>query len=267
MVLNNLRLRFKRKKNQYKRVLVIAHRGFSGIAPENTLIAFKKAIESGADMIEFDVSLSKDGIPVVIHDKTVNRTTNGKGNVQDFTLEELKQFDAGSWYKKEFKDEKIPTLEEVIQLTKGKIMLNIEIKKYSVKRSIKVDGIEHKIVKLLEKYDIVNDVLISSFSKLAIQRIKDFNPNISIAFLYRFGINPRIIKKFDKLALYSFNQSKRAFSKKALNELQEQELKLNLYTVNQKREMKKFIKLGVNGIITNYPNRLIEVIDSFENNE
>jgi glycerophosphoryl diester phosphodiesterase len=265
MVLNNIKLRFKRKNNIYKRVVVIAHRGFSGIAPENTLVAFQKAIDIGSDMIEFDVSLSKDGIPVVIHDKTINRTTNGKGNVESFTVEELKQFDAGSWYKKEFKEEKIPTLEEVIQVTKGKIMLNIEIKKYSVKRNVKLDGIEHKIVQLLEKYNIVNDVLISSFSKLAIQRIKEFNPDISIAYLYRFGIKSRVIKQFDKLGLYSFNQSKRAFSKKSLKDLHEQEIKLNLYTINQKREMIKFIKLGVNGIITNYPNKLLEVIENFEN--
>lgn len=89
------------------------------------------------------------------------------------SVEELKKFDAGSWYKKEFKDERIPTLEEVINLTKGRIMLNIEIKKYSVKRSIKINGIEHKITQLLEKYNMTNDVLISSFSKLALQRIKE----------------------------------------------------------------------------------------------
>lgn len=264
MVLNNLRLRLKRKTKTYKRVVIIAHRGFSGIAPENTIAAFKKAIDAGADMIEFDVSLSKDGIPVVIHDRTVNRTTNAKGKVEDFTIEELKKFDAGSWYKPQFKDEKIPTLEEVIQLSKGKIMLNIEIKKYSVKRSIKIDGIEDKIVKLLEKYEMTNDVLISSFSKMAIQRIKEFNPDIAVAYLYRFRINPRIIKQLDKVGIYSFNQGKRFFSKKALSDLHENGLKLNLYTINQKREMKKFVKLGVDGIITNFPNKLIEVLDSLE---
>lgn len=245
---------------------MIAHRGFSGIAPENTLISFKKAIEAGADMIEFDVSLSKDGIPVVIHDKTLNRTTNGKGNVSDFTLQELKKLDAGSWYKPEFKNEAIPTLEETIQLCKNKVMLNIEIKKYSVKRNVKVDGIENKVVDLLNKYDMNNDVLISSFSKLALQRIKEFNPDIAVAYLYRFGIKQKLIEKFNGLELYSFNQSKRAFSKKALKELQSQDIKLNLYTINQKREMIKFIKLGVTGIITNYPNKLIEVMENLEEN-
>ncbi len=267
MVLNNIRLRFRRKKKDYKRVTVIAHRGFSGVAPENTLISFQKAIDVGADMIEFDVSLSKDGIPVVIHDKTINRTTNSKGKVEDFTLDQLKAFDAGSWYKEQFSDQKIPTLEEVIQLSKGKIMLNIEIKKYSVKRNIKIDGLEYKIVKLIEKHDMVNNVLISSFSKMAIQRIREFNSDIPVAYLYRFGLSPRIIESFDKIGIYSFNQGKRSFSKKVVKDLHEKGIKLNLYTINQKREMKKFIKSGVDGIITNYPDKLIQVIESLEDSE
>ena len=264
MLLNNIKLRFKRKKKDYKRVVVIAHRGFSAIAPENTLISFQKAIEIGADMIEFDVSLSKDGIPVVIHDKTLNRTTNSKGKVEDFTLEELKSFDAGSWYKPSFTGEKIPTLEEVILLAKGKIMLNIEIKKHSVKRKIKINGLEHKIVNLLEKHGMIDEVLISSFSKMAIQRIKEFNPEIPVAYLYRFGINLRLINSFDKLGIYSFNQGKRSFSKKSIQDIHLKGIKLNIYTVNQKREMKKFIKNGVDGIITNHPDKLLAVIESLE---
>lgn len=256
----------KLKINEHTKTLVIAHRGFSGIAPENTIASFQKAIDVGADMIEFDVSLSKDNFPMVIHDKTINRTTNGKGKVSDFTLQQLKTFDAGSWYKAKFNDEKIPTLEEVILLSKDKIMLNIEIKKYSVKRAIKIDGLEYKIVKMLEEYDMISQVLISSFSRVAIQRIKEFNSDIPTALLYRFGINRALIKLFDKSGIYSFNQGKRFFSKKALNDIHNSGIKLNLYTVNQKREMKKFINLGVDGIITNHPDKLIQVINEIEEN-
>lgn len=241
-------------------VNVVAHRGFSGIAPENTLSAFQKAIEIGADMIEFDVTLSKDGEIIVIHDKTVNRTTNGKGKVSDLTLEELKKLDAGSWFNKNFKGESVPTLEEVLKLTKDKILLNIEIKKYSVKRFNKKGGIEEKIVQLLEKYEMCDQVLISSFNKLAIERIKYFNKNIQTAFLYRLGINKRILKLGKKLEIYSFNQGKRFFSKKVLNELNSSNIKLNIYTINSKKEMKKLVNLGVSGIITNYPDRLLEVL-------
>src|SRR3712207_5048900 len=108
---------------------IMAHRGAAAYAPENTIAAFTKAIEMKADAIELDIHLSKDDHIVVIHDEKVDRTTNGKGLVMEFTLEELKRLDAGSWFNKEFKNEKIPTLREVLELVAYKnIDLNIEIK-------------------------------------------------------------------------------------------------------------------------------------------
>jgi glycerophosphoryl diester phosphodiesterase len=101
------------------RTRVIAHRGFSGVAPENTLVAIRRGIEIGADMAEIDVTLSKDGYVVVIHDETLDRTTNGTGPVSDATLEELQRLDAGSWFAPEFAGEKIPTLGEVLDLVRG----------------------------------------------------------------------------------------------------------------------------------------------------
>ncbi len=108
---------------------ILAHRGASAYAPENTMAAFKKAIEMNADGIELDVHLSKDGYIVIIHDERVDRTTDGKGEVKDFSLDELKKLDAGSWFSDEYKGEKIPTLEELLSLIKNtEIYLNIEIK-------------------------------------------------------------------------------------------------------------------------------------------
>ena len=115
-------------------VLVIAHRGFSGAAPENTLAAFKKAMEVDSDMMELDVRFSKDGQVVVMHDDTLDRTTNGRGKVSDYTLKELKQFDAGSWFAPQFAGEQIPTLVEVLEFAKGRIPVNFEIKDESPSR-------------------------------------------------------------------------------------------------------------------------------------
>ena len=109
-------------------VMVVAHRGFSGAAPENTLAAFRMAIEAGSDMIELDVHLSKDGKVVVIHDETQERTTNGQGRVADRPLKEIKGLDAGSWFSPPFAGERIPTLQEVLSLAQGKVPVNIEIK-------------------------------------------------------------------------------------------------------------------------------------------
>jgi glycerophosphoryl diester phosphodiesterase len=250
--------------NKKHKVMVIAHRGFSGIAPENTLTAFKKAIEIGADMIELDVMLSKDGELVVIHDKTVNRTTNGKGKVSDFTLGELKKLDAGTWFKKHFKDEKIPSLEEVLDLAKNKILLNIEIKKDAYNPEKKKGGVEEKTVLLLEKYNMNSQVIVSSFNPHIVKRIKEFEPEISTAFLYRYRINKGLIKIVHNLNVDALNPGKRFFTKKASAEVHQSDLKINIYTINQKREMAKFIKMGVDGIITNYPDRLFEVLEDLK---
>src|SRR5690625_6609337 len=115
--------------------LIIAHRGASGNAPENTLAAFQLAVEEGADGIELDVHLSKDGELVVIHDDTLDRTTNGTGRVQDKDLDELKTYDAGSWFDSKFASERIPLLQEVIDILPDDVFLNVEIKNSPTVRS------------------------------------------------------------------------------------------------------------------------------------
>ena len=242
------------------KVMVIAHRGYSGIAPENTISAFKKAIEAGADMIELDIFLSKDGEIVVFHDKNLKRTTKTKGKVKDLLLWELKELDAGSWFKPEFTGERIPTLEEVLILTKGKIMVNIEIKADAINSYKKKGGIEEKLVKLIEKYDISSEVIISSYNLLALKRIKELNPNISTALLYRFRIKKLLLKIAGENLIDAFHPGKRFLNKKTLLTTKKDDFKINVYTINQKREMKKFIKIGVDGIITNYPDRLFELL-------
>ena len=107
---------------------IIAHRGFQKNYPENTLIAFQAAMDAGVQMIELDVSLSRDRKPIVIHDATLARTTNGHGPVHDYTLEELKQLDAGSWYHPDFAGQRLPELAEVLELVDGRVITNIEIK-------------------------------------------------------------------------------------------------------------------------------------------
>lgn len=147
----------------------MAHRGFSGLAPENTLSAFQMALDSDVvDSIELDVQLSKDGVPVIIHDFTVKRTTNGSGFVKNKTLKELRRLDAGSWFSKDFKGEKIPTLEEVLILCKGKIKLNIELKTANGF----YDGYEKTIVDLIKRYDMESEVSITSFDHEVIRNMK-----------------------------------------------------------------------------------------------
>jgi len=134
------------------RPLIEAHRGNSISAPENTLIAIKQAMVSGVDRIEMDLECSKDKIPVLMHDPSLERTTNGIGNISEYTWDELKHLDAGSWKSEEFKDVRIPQFEEVLQLCKGKAMLNIDLKNPDA-----VPG----MIRLLEKYEMENEVVIT----------------------------------------------------------------------------------------------------------
>lgn len=153
----------------------MAHRGWSGRSPENTLAAIQLAVdEPFISAIEIDVQLSKDGIPVVIHDFTVNRTTNGKGFVKDFTLKQLRELDAGSWFSANFAGEKIPTLEEVLQTAKGKTSINIELK---VAGNL-YRGLEDKVIETIKTFNMENDVMITSFDHTRIHKINQSNSSI-----------------------------------------------------------------------------------------
>ncbi len=157
-----------------KSTLIVAHRGLSSLYPENTLISFKKAVELGVDMIELDVHCTKDRELVVIHDSSINRTTDGKGKVNQLTLRELRKYSAGRWFSEEFEEERIPTLQEVFELVDKKTKLQIEIKQ---------PGIEKSLIDLVEEYEILNNVLCGSFNLKSIIEVRKLNPLIPTLFI------------------------------------------------------------------------------------
>jgi glycerophosphoryl diester phosphodiesterase len=161
------------------RVLKIAHRGYSSRYPENTMRAFEKAIEAGADMIEFDLHLTKDGHPVVIHDDFIHRTSDGSGMVKEMELDELRRFN----YNYIFPDagyQHLPLFEEVVELASGRIMLNIEIKNCPNRYS----GIEKRIADIITSKKIVDDCIVSSFDHYSLAKIKELDPEIKTGMLY-----------------------------------------------------------------------------------
>lgn len=242
--------------------VVIGHRGASAYYPENTMVAFRAAYEMGAEMVELDVLLSKDGVPVVIHDETLKRTTNGKGNVHDYTLAELKQLDAGSWFGKKFAGEKIPTLEEVIQFAKGTIALNIEIKTEAVRNDLH-GGIEEKSLALVKKYDMQEHVLFSSFDFRAIEHLRELDGEIATALLYEKKQSKRkspvqLSREYRSMA---FNCSRKQLSEKWMDSLRESGIPVFIYTVNKEKEMKRLIDMGVSGIFSDKPDVLRQVAD------
>lgn len=240
---------------------VIAHRGASYYSPENTMAAFELAAELKADMVELDVTLSRDKVPVVLHDPKLQRTTSGKGNISRFYLRELLELDAGSWFSPEFREVRIPQLTEVLEWAKNKIALNIEIKKEAVDRNA-LYGIEDRVVDLIKEFDMKHQVVVSSFSKRAIRRIDKIDPGIYKSWLlnqYRFG-RGRAMKLFHSTGAAGLNLSPQQMRKQLMRSLMNSKTPVWVYTVDDKLLMKKVIRKGATGMFTNRPDILHQVI-------
>jgi glycerophosphoryl diester phosphodiesterase len=246
---------------------VIAHRGASAYYPENTIESFQGAIAMGADMVELDVQLSRDGEVVVFHDEKLSRCTNGKGRIADYTLMELKKLDAGTWFSKEYKDAKIPTLIEALTLCKDKIAVNVEIKTEAITENIS-GGIEEKSMNIVEMKGMWEHVVFSSFDPRAIKHLKEIDRTvaaavkIAAAVLFEKGYyGSRFPSEIiELLGADAFNCSKNELSKKWLTNLKLNNIPVNIYTVNDKKNMRRFLELGVSGIFTNKPDILKAVL-------
>ena len=174
-----------------RRPLLIGHRGYPARYPENTLAAFTGAMDAGCDMIELDVTLTRDRRVVVIHDDTLDRTTNGSGPVRDRTVEEMRKLDAGSWFAPRFAAERVPLLDEVIALTAGRCMLNIEIKESAFEEGYPADAIEHQVAELVKTAGAMDRVIVSSFDRRILERLARMPAPPALAFIIGRGRRPR----------------------------------------------------------------------------
>lgn len=236
---------------------IIAHRGASAYYPENTIPSFEAAISMGADMIELDVQLTSDKEVVVYHYKKISTRTDGWGKIADHTLLALKKLDAGSWFDKKFKNTRIPTLAEVLNICKNRIAVNIEIKTEAVS-DIFIGGIEEKCLKIVEHNGMREHIVYSSFDPRAIMHVKQIDPTAPVAVLFEkkyYGskLPADVIKSVNADA---FNCSASELSKKWLGNIRSKHIPVNIYTVNDEKKMKRFLDMGVNGIFTNKPDVL-----------
>ncbi|MFX0212173.1 MAG: glycerophosphodiester phosphodiesterase [Candidatus Hodarchaeota archaeon] len=238
-------------------VLNIAHRGGAGLAPENTLTCFEQGIIF-ADMIEFDVQPSKDSQIMVYHDRIgIERTTNGEGRVPDLTFDYLKSLDAGSWFDHKFKGEKIPTLLEVLErLSSTNIQYNIELKFYDRNS----DWFEDEIINTIKKFRIEDRTVITARYVENIVRLKGIDPKIDYALLQKERTPNEYFKLLVELDLKTAQIRPSALEFSFLNQCHKNDIRVFYFYADDPDDMKKVIDLGVDGILTNYPDRLKQVL-------
>lgn len=231
--------------------LNFAHRGSLTEAPENTLSAMKKALSHHTKAIELDVQLTKDGHMVVIHDQKLTRFNKTyTGFIKDYTLEEIKQIDVGSSFSREFAGETLATFEEVLDILPDDLLLNIEIKNIPVI----YDGIEEKLISTLQKYDRLDNIIISSFDHAALEKVQKLAPQIPLGLLLYYRIlKPWEYAKNCGLHLTSVHPHVSYTDQQLIQEFHELGLKVYPYTVSDMDTYEKLVKLGVDGVFSNNP--------------
>jgi len=239
------------------RTLNIAHRGASSLAPENTFAAFDQAFESGADGIEFDVQLSRDNIPVVIHDETLERTTSGAGPVKELTLEELKALDAGSWFAARFDDAVIPTLHEVLTRYKDNCPLfDIELKNsYTA-----YPGLEEAVLEQVARHRLEERVIVSTFNPDSLATCRRLNPSVRTGLIYLEEIKEpwhyvRSLHCYSAHPLFFYLQDP-----EILAGFKTHNIPLYPWTVNDPEQMEYLVSEGVEAIITDFPQELRTIL-------
>lgn len=240
-------------KSNQKAQWIISHRGYSAKYPENTLAAFEAAIAVGAEMIELDVMLSRDRRLVVIHDESLERTTNGKGAVADHTLAELKQLDAGSWYHVRFADQRLPELSEVLDLVKNRIYVNIEIKSEAYEPHHPADAIETQVVELLRQHNLVPESMISSFNPHVLEQVASMPEAPVIAFISDKPADKSTVKMCTRINAFSWHPDYKIVTSKQVNMMHANGIKVFPYTVDTQEDYNRMRDMKVDGVITDDP--------------
>jgi glycerophosphoryl diester phosphodiesterase len=233
------------------KTLIIGHRGASGEAPENTLAAFRLALEQGADAVELDIHVSADGELIVCHDDTVDRTTNGTGKIELLTVLELKELDAGYWYDPRFTAEKLPLLEEVFALIPADIMINIEVKcAYSTR-------LEKRLLELLVQYNRLESVVVSSFDHKTLVKLKKAQSALRIGLLYSANFQShRLMAASAGVEVYSLHPYYLLLEAEDITDAVQHGMQVYPFTINEEAQWRELLEANVSGIITDYPGRL-----------
>ncbi len=248
---------------------IIAHRGANKKAPQNTLPAFITAINEGTDGFETDVHLTKDGVPVICHNYTIDATSDGRGDITAYTLDELKKFDFGLYYSEEFRNTPLLTLDEFLEVTSESSceIINIELK---CPKDSNISRLVEATFRSVKKYGCLDRVIISSFSPEVLKTVKEIDARCKTAFLYpishpsvcRLVLYPFFIVK--KLGCEYIHPASLVTNKKIVDIAHALDIKVNVWTVNEKKTIEKLLSMGVDGIITDKPLETREIMNEYE---
>jgi glycerophosphoryl diester phosphodiesterase len=234
---------------------VIAHRGASGHAPENTFAAFQRAVELGGTFIETDLHVTRDGRFVAIHDDTVERTTNGSGDVRNFTLDELREVDAGMWFDRTFMGERIPTLEEVLEFSREHdVVFYLELK-YAA-----VWGMDHALVAALQKAQSAPRTIVISFDPATLTPLRRLDPSIMTGLLVE-DAKPDCIQSAIDLGARQLCPKVSSVTPELVEKAHRSDLQVVTWTANTLADMRAMMAAGVDGIMTDFPDRLRALIE------
>ncbi|MBN97979.1 MAG: hypothetical protein CME16_01845 [Gemmatimonadetes bacterium] len=242
----------------------IAHRGASGmgLAPENTLAAFERAIQIGVDVLELDVRASRDGEIVVLHDATLDRTTDHRGLVGEQTLADIRRADAGSWFDTRYRNERVPTLEEVLDLARHRALVLIEIK---------ANFIVERLLGIIADMSAESQVIIQSFDPQTVERIKLLNPSVPAFLLVgKLPTSPsrvrarRLVKQILQVGANALSVWHAMLTPAFFEEMRKRAIGVWAWTVDEEIVMRDLALMGVEGIITNYPDRLNQVFEGLQ---
>jgi glycerophosphoryl diester phosphodiesterase len=230
--------------------IIVAHRGDKTHAPENTLAAFELAVENGADAVEFDLKLNADGQVVVLHDQTVDRTTNGSGKISQLSFSAMRGLDAGAWFSDKFRGERIPTLDEVFETVGKRLYMNVELSNYATPD----DGLVPKVINLVKKHCLKDQMLFSSFFARNLQKARLLLPEVPLGLLCKRGILGSWGRTFtwrgDYFALHPYLDD---VDPGLVYRVQNAGKRVHVWTVNQAEDIKKMVDLGADAIITDDP--------------
>ena len=237
--------------------IIFGHRGASKYAPENTVAAFELALKQGAEAFELDTMLSADGIPVVIHDRTVDRTTDDSGKMDQISTKKLRNIDAGSNFSMKYSNERIPLLEEVFTTFKNRALINVELKNYHNLS----DALPEKVAEIANRIDVIEQLLFSSFFPSNLKRIKRLIPGVPIALLCSRGVIGCLSrsKVFLSVSPDYIHPHYKDITKSFIEKQHHMYRKVNVWTVNHQTDMIRLINQGVDGIITDDPKLALKI--------